>query len=368
MSSFYARLPSFATDYSGFLSLLHGLGGLMVVHDPSGCLGNYTNCDEPRWYHEPQPVYSSTIRELEAIIGDYSETIVKIKDEVQRKKPPFACVMGTPIPALTGCDVEAIARTVEGETGVPCFGIATDGFKFYTDGIRRALDLLYEKFMDKEVVQNKGTVNIIGMTPLDYSIYGETDKLISYISDIGYQVQAFVGMGKDFDSVVNACKAEKNILMNADALPLAKKMLKNHSIPYWVGPPCGENGIREMKAFLRGSSGKIPTGHKKADRVLIIGEQACSNAMRGALRSDKGYQNVSVATFFTLHKDLAEENDVHLDCEDSLTALLHDNIFDMIIGDPLFKSLCDKNQNYYSVPHPAVSSKIYWKDTPSWIG
>ena len=150
MSNLYMNLPSFATDYSGFLSLLHGYGGLMVVHDPSGCLGNYTNCDEPRWYHEPQPVYSSTIRELEAVIGDYDETANKIKEEVLRRNPPFVCIMGTPIPSLTGCDVEAIAGEVENETGVPCFGIETDGFQFYTDGIGRALELLYEKFIKKD--------------------------------------------------------------------------------------------------------------------------------------------------------------------------------------------------------------------------
>ncbi len=70
-------MPSFATDYSGFISVMHGLGGMMIVHDPSGCLGNYTNTDEPRWYHDPQPVFSSRMRELEAVIGDTDIIIEK---------------------------------------------------------------------------------------------------------------------------------------------------------------------------------------------------------------------------------------------------------------------------------------------------
>ena len=207
------------------------------------------------------------------------------------------------------------------------------------------------------------------MTPLDYSIYGETEKILSCIEDMGYRVQAFIGMNENFEAAVNACKAEKNIIMNAAALPLAEKMQKNHGIPYWIGPPCGENGIREMKSFLSGTHLETPQiCESKKDRVLIIGEQACANSLRKALRADNGYQNITVATFFALFKELAEKEDIRLDSEDSLAALLREGAFDLVIGDPLFELLCDKNQRFIPLPHPAVSSKIHWKDTPSWIG
>ena len=64
MSNMFHFLPSFAPDYSGFFSALHGLDGLMVLHDPSGCLGNYVSCDEPRWYHDPRPVFTSLLKEM----------------------------------------------------------------------------------------------------------------------------------------------------------------------------------------------------------------------------------------------------------------------------------------------------------------
>ena len=44
------KLPPFAPDYSGVCSALYELGGMSVIHDASGCTGNYTGFDEPRWY------------------------------------------------------------------------------------------------------------------------------------------------------------------------------------------------------------------------------------------------------------------------------------------------------------------------------
>ena len=38
-----------APDYSGAASALFDLGGIVVMHDASGCTGNFTGYDEPRW-------------------------------------------------------------------------------------------------------------------------------------------------------------------------------------------------------------------------------------------------------------------------------------------------------------------------------
>lgn len=366
MSSLYMKLPSFATDYSGFISLIHGLGGLMVVQDPSGCLGNYTNCDEPRWYHHPQRVFSSTFREMEAVIGDYSETIRKTCLEIQRKKPPFVCILGTPIPALTGCDVVSIADAVKDETGVPCYGITTNGFQFYQDGISRALALLYDEFMEQDVEKVEKTVNILGMTPLDYSIYGETEKLETVIHSFGWNVGAFLGMGSDLERVKRARSAQKNIVMCAAALPLAQAMEKE-GIPYWIGPPCGKSGIQQLKGFLTGEPELVRSGCRDCRSVLIIGEQACANALRRMLEQEYGFSSVMVASFFGLSRELSRESDVSLNNESQLNELFHEHDFDLLIGDELFSAFCPAKTQMIPVPHPAVSSKLSWKEAMSFI-
>ena len=367
MSTLYKSLPSFATDYSGFLSVMHGLGGLMVTHDPSGCLGNYTNCDEPRWFSEPMNVFSSTLRELDAALGCNDDIICKIKKEIKRKRPPFVCILGKPIPALTGCDVSAIALEIENETGVSAFGIETDGFKFYDDGIAKALDLLYEHFMKKDMPKQKGIVNVIGMNALDYNMSGEKEKLTAFIESLGYKTGAFVGMGESLEDINNALLAEKNIIMSVPALKIAKKMQKEYGIPFFSGPPKGEYGLKALKAFLLGSNAEYKTNEKKIkDSVLIIGEQLCANAFRKELFAE-GYENVTVASFFKMEKELMAEGDIRLKNEAMLIKFLMSRSFDTVYGDPLFSQFAE-DISYISHPHYAVSSKIYAKDILSQIG
>ena len=367
MSTLYRSLPSFATDYSGFLSIMHGLGGLMVVHDPSGCLGNYTNCDEPRWFHDPQSVYSTRLRELEAVLGDSRTSRELIVKEVRRSCPPFVCILGTSVPALTGCDLADLAAQVEEETKVPCYAVDTDGFHFYDSGIAKALSLLY-RIMEPPAAKEPNCVNVLGMTPLDYSLYGECDKLTSMIEACGWHVGAFLGMGTDLKAVKAARKAEKNLVMTAAALPLARRMEAEDGIAYFIGPPLGASGSSLLSDFLQG---KMPMQTveelKRAPDTLIIGEQLCANALRRALQAGGYAGRIAVASFFTMDSTQMQESDIPLKSEEQLRALLSTDIFRHVIGDPLFRPLC-VSQSFTPRPHPAVSSKLHWKETPSQLG
>ena len=43
-------LSTYAVDMFGIASALFELGGLVVMHDASGCNSTYDTHDEPRWY------------------------------------------------------------------------------------------------------------------------------------------------------------------------------------------------------------------------------------------------------------------------------------------------------------------------------
>ena len=351
MSELFTCLPSFATDYSGFISLMHGLGGMMIVHDPSGCLGNYTNTDEPRWYHDPQPVYSSTMGELEAVVGDTSIVIEKATKEINRRKPPFVCILGTPVPALTGCDVNLIADEIENNTNVRCFGIETNGFKFYDDGIEKAMNLILNEFMIDTAEKVSGRVNVLGMTPLDYSIYGEKEKIEQYLASKGLHVGAFIGMGNDLLAIKNAKSAELNLVMSAVALPVARKMKRDCGIDYWVGPPCS---IQAAKKLVKDIS---------FQKLLIIGEQLCANSLRNAVEQLHPGIEIVVATFFKFDEEVSRRGDIKLHSENDLVLFLKSGEFDAVIADPLIEPLCIKGQHFIPCVHPAVSSKLCWRDT-----
>lgn len=50
MARLSVHLPPFSPDYSGVSSVFFDLPVVVAIHDASGCTGNYTGYDEPRWY------------------------------------------------------------------------------------------------------------------------------------------------------------------------------------------------------------------------------------------------------------------------------------------------------------------------------
>ena len=50
MRQTYKIIPIYTADVSGVCSALYELGGMTVMHDPSGCNSTYNTHDEIRWY------------------------------------------------------------------------------------------------------------------------------------------------------------------------------------------------------------------------------------------------------------------------------------------------------------------------------
>ncbi|MCH3907872.1 MAG: hypothetical protein LKE28_06410 [Sphaerochaeta sp.] len=69
MSTLSILLPPCSPDYSGVASVLYELGGMVVLHDASGCTGNYLGYDEPRWIDTRSLVYCSGLRTHRCRIG-----------------------------------------------------------------------------------------------------------------------------------------------------------------------------------------------------------------------------------------------------------------------------------------------------------
>ena len=57
MKEAYRILPVCAGDVSGIASALYELGGMVVIHDPSGCNSTYNTHDEIRWYDQESRRY-----------------------------------------------------------------------------------------------------------------------------------------------------------------------------------------------------------------------------------------------------------------------------------------------------------------------
>ena len=171
-------ISTYSSDAFGICSALYELGGMVVMHDASGCNSTYTTHDEPRWYDIDSMIYISAISEMEAILGDDDKLIRDLIETAEALQPTFIALVGAPIPYMIGTDLPAIAAIVEQSTGIPSFGLAANGMQHYTQGVSMALSAVVDRFCIPDLKKAEAlSVNILGATPLDFSLNGSVDTI-----------------------------------------------------------------------------------------------------------------------------------------------------------------------------------------------
>ena len=367
------KLPPMAPDYSGVCSALYELGGMSVIHDASGCTGNYTGFDEPRWYDNQKLVFCSGLRELDAVLGDDQKLINKVIMAAEDLKPEFITVLGSPVPMIIGSDFTGIATEIENMTNIPSLGFDTTGLNYYDIGVSKAYLQLAKRFVKSCDVKEEKTVNILGATPLDYSINENITDLMVLLERNGYKVNACWSMHSTLEAIKETTKAEMNIVISVSGLELARYLEKHYQMPYIAAVPVGKSGEARLVEALKVGQVKEEVTETTTDtqkRVLIIGEQILSNSLRAYLKDEYQMSQVDVATLFELDKKLARKEDIDIESELHLIKVLKEDRYDIVIGDPLFKQLLPSysKAEFVELPHVAVSSRLYWDNSPRVMG
>ena len=87
MRQSYKIIPVYTADVSGVCSALYELGGMVVMHDPSGCNSTYNTHDEIRWYDKDSLIYISGLSEIDAVMGNDAKFINDIEEAAREQKP-----------------------------------------------------------------------------------------------------------------------------------------------------------------------------------------------------------------------------------------------------------------------------------------
>lgn len=379
MKGLYKTLAPFAPDYSGVCSVLFELGGIVVIHDAGGCTGNFTGYDEPRWYGSSSAIFSSELREVDAVLGNDEKLLLRLEKVIHSLNRQFVAIVGSPAPMVIGTDYKALARIVSQRTGIPVLTFDTNGMRYYDDGASMAFLELARWFVKPTSNSIKAAVNIIGATPLDLGNYRQVGKILSLLTDAKCRVVSCWAMGSTLAEIAQSAQAQLNIVVSHTGLEAARYMEREYGIPYLVGIPIGREPTRlfiNAVCLLLGLATKSRVSQNTdkpvtdIQKVLVIGEQVMSNAIRECLHLDIGITNVTVASFFGMDQALIEGSDVYLDCEDTLTTLTNEHQYDVIVGDPLYRDLVALNRKsrFIMFPHIALSSRLYWDNDFDYIG
>ena len=389
MKQIASRISIYSADAFGICSALYELGGLCVMHDASGCNSTYSTHDEPRWYDFDSMVYISGLSEMEAIMGDDQKFIDDIVYTAKELSPNFIAMAGTPIPTMIGTDFKAIANIIEKETNIPTFGFDTTGMHSYVSGAYKAFEALAKRFLkrndkesraeqkesiDKESREVKNTiikVNILGVTPLDFSINKSVEAMVDLLKENNFEVISTWAMGSSLEYIKNAGDADVNLVVSYSGIGAAKYMYENLDIPYVVGTPFGKEFakkvIEDLKEVKSTKENKISYDNRKIDKdaeITIVGESIMSESLAYAITKEKN-KTVNVISSLETDEKLLLEGDKIAMFEDDIEKCLKNS--KIIIADPLFRPICPIDSNFISLPHEAFSGRIYRDEIPNII-
>ena len=374
MKQIASRISIYSADTFGVCSALYELGGLCVMHDASGCNSTYNTHDEPRWYDFDSMVYISGISEMEAIMGDDQKFIDDIIYTAKELNPKFIALAGTPIPTMIGTDFKAIANIVENETKIPTFGFNTTGMNSYVSGAYKAFEALSKRFLkrnDKESRAEKSRVNILGATPLDFSINSSIKSTVDLLKENDFDVISTWAMGSTLEDIKNSVNADVNLVISYSGMGAAKYMYEKFNIPYIVGTPFGKEFAKKIVADLKEAiitkENKISYINRKIDKnpqITIVGESIMSESLAYAISTEKN-KTVNVISTLETDKNLLLEGDKLKIYEDDIEKELKNS--KIIIADPLYRPICPLNSNFISLPHEGFSGRIYRDEIPNLI-
>ena len=362
-------ISTYSADVFGVCSALFELGGMVIMHDASGCNSTYTTHDEPRWYDMESMVYISGLSEMEAILGDDEKLIGDIEAAARDLHPKFIAVAGTPIPTMTGFDFEAVAALIEERTGIPALGFPTTGMQSYVHGASMALEAIVRRFADRNVTKTaEPSANILGLTPLDFTVNGADGAIASFLEESGYRVLSRWAMGSSLEELAMAGGTHVNLVVSSTGLGAAKALHELFGTPYVVGVPLGKE---PSAALRRALADAIATGENQFPRsqlpggdILVIGEGVTSLALASAIEDFTG-RGAVVLCPVECAPGLLRDKDLLLPSEDEIGAAMEKG--KLVIADPLFRPICPEGVRFLELPSESFSGRLFRERIPNLI-
>lgn len=369
MRQSYRIIPIYTADVSGVCSALYELGGMTVMHDPSGCNSTYNTHDELRWYDQDSLIFISGLTEIDAIMGNDRKFIDDIEHAAKQLHPKFIALAGSPIPFMNGTDFPAIAHVIETETGIPTFSVPTNGMNDYVYGAGIALEEIAKRFVKNAEKQekkesNSHTVNLLGVTPLDFGPQKNVEALKENLQKYGWEVTSSWAMGDDLETLQRSGKAEVNLVVSAVGLRAAKVLWETYKIPYVIGTP-NEWLAEDISKALEGAVTQQTTSkavylenRMQADvQITLIGEPVTMGSLAAGIEKNYGHSTRVLCPLKECESLIGEKDKVVLGEEAMEEELKGAKI---IVADPLYKPICPKDSTFYELAHVAFSGRIYF--------
>ena len=371
MRQAYRMIPIYTSDVSGVCSALYELGGMVVIHDPSGCNSTYNTHDEIRWYNQDSLIFISGLTEIDAVMGNDEKFLSDIKEAAGELHPKFIALVSSPIPFMNGTDFPALAKVLETETGIPAFAVPTNGMHDYVYGAGKALEEIARRFVPEQMEDRNGserTVNLLGATPLDFGPISKVEELKKNLEQYGWKVISTWAMEDSLEDLAQAGKAEMNLVISSVGLRAAKMLKEKYGTPYVIGTPYKEYAERISEALEKRI--QIPAiedrrrenlqGTGNSEKIItLIGEPVTIGSLAAIIERRYHYKTRILCPLENA-EGLLGEHDLKICGEEEMENALKNA--QIVVADPLYRPICPVECEFYERAHIAFSGRMFLKN------
>ena len=400
MRQAYRIIPIYTADVSGVCSALYELGGMTVMHDPSGCNSTYNTHDEIRWYDQDSLIFISGLTDIDAIMGNDAKFLRDIEDVAEELKPKFIALASSPIPFMNGTDFPGLARALTAETGIPAFSVPTSGMHDYVYGAGLALSEIARHFTGA-AEKRKRKLNLLGVTPLDFGPQPMVDAMKRRLEKYGWEILSTWAMGDTLEDLSHAGEAEVNLVVSSVGIPAANVLREKFGTPFLVGTPVEgyegeisdalekaaespceafedkkENSAEKSGAQISGEQEELwkvtpdqviylrkkdspLSGFIPIPDITLIGEPVTMGSL-AAVIEQKYRKKVQLLCPLEITEGLLRQEDEVIRGEEAMEEKL--KTARIIVADPLYRPICPESATFYEMPHIAFSGRIYLKN------
>lgn len=371
MRQAYRIIPIYTSDVSGVCSALYELGGMVVIHDPSGCNSTYNTHDEIRWYNQDSLIFISGLTEIDAVMGNDEKFLSDIKEAAGELHPKFIALVSSPIPFMNGTDFPALAKVLETETGIPAFAVPTNGMHDYVYGAGKALEEIARRFVPEQMEDRNGserTVNLLGATPLDFGPISKVEELKKNLEQYEWKVISTWAMEDSLEDLAQAGKAEMNLVISSVGLMAAKMLKEKYGTPYVIGTPYKEYAERISEALEKRI--QIPAiedrrrenlqGTGNSEKIItLIGEPVTIGSLAAIIERRYHYKTRILCPLENA-EGLLGEHDLKICGEEEMENALKNA--QIVVADPLYRPICPVECEFYERAHIAFSGRMFLKN------
>ncbi|MGY0790526.1 nitrogenase iron-molybdenum cofactor biosynthesis protein NifE [Azospirillum argentinense] len=266
-----------------------------IVHGPIGCAGS--SWDGRGTRSSGASLFrigmTTDLTDIDVIMGRGEKRLFQaIRQTVETHSPAAVFLYATCVPALSGDDLDAVAKAATERFGLPVIPVDCAGFYGNKNlGNRIAGDVVVERIIGTRepdpvpaAAERPGIrthdVNLIG----EWNVGGEFWNVAPLFDELGLRILCTLSGDSRFREVQTMHRAEAAMVVCSKAmLGVARKLYERHRIPFFEG---SFYGIEDTSAALRGFARLLNDADLTArTEALIAREEAAAEVALAPLRT-----------------------------------------------------------------------------------